>query len=112
MTYQFANYIQDRLDKVEKQLSFLKGKVSQLEGSAGTIPTEPSMSIPGIIREKMRAVNLILSNKTLGWKAALRMMLVAVIGVEELAQSCAKGKKNAQNKSLDPQTVRSITGNS
>ena len=101
-----------RLDTMEKQLSALEDRVTLLEESEGPIPTEETTSrIPGITREKMMAVNIILSNKTIGWKAALRKILVGVFGVNKLSQSCAKGKKNAQNKSLDPQMVRSITGN-
>lgn len=67
---------------------------------------------PGITKEKMSAINMILSNKTIGWKAALRKILVVVFGIDTLSQSCAKSKKNAQNRSLDVKVMRSITGNS
>ena len=93
---QFANYIHGKLDNVEKQLTLLEERITHLEGSAttaSTISTEETLSMPGITNEKMTAVNLILSNKTIGWKAALRKILVAVVGVEELSKSCAKGKK-------------------
>ena len=53
---------------------------------------------------------MILANKVMGWKAALRKILVVVFGVDTLSQSCAKGKKNSKTKSLDHEIVRSITG--
>ena len=71
-----------------------------------TMMTAPS----GISTEKMTAINMILSDRIIGWKAALRKILTIVLGVTELSQSCAKGKKNAKNRPLDPTLLQSITG--
>lgn len=108
---QFANYVESRLNKIEHQLAILAERITQAEGStvAAQTPTNSS-SIPGISREKMTTINTILSNKVMGWKAALRKILVAVFGVNTLSQSCAKGKKNSRTRSLDSEIVGSITG--
>ena len=67
-------------------------------------------SAAGIGRDKMATIGMILSNKTIGWKAALRKILITVFGATTPAQSCAAGKKNSNNKSLDVQTLDSIKG--
>lgn len=82
--------IQMELQSVNKRISELesgKGKEENL-GNSSHIP-----SAAGIGKEKMAAIGMILSNKTISWKAALRKILVAVFGTATLAQSCAVGKK-------------------
>ena len=107
-----TTYSNHRLDTIKRKLSSLEERIALLEGSSATSSDETTFNsdVPGITREKMAAINIILSNKALGWKAALRKILVAVLGVNELSQSCARGKKNAKNRSLDSQLVRSVTG--
>ena len=55
----------------------------------------------------MMAFNIILSNKTIGRKAALQKILVGVFGVNKLSQSCEEGKKCPEQISRS----RLITGN-
>ena len=43
------------------------------------------------------AIQLILSDKNMGWKAALRRILVLSLVVSTLGKSCAKGKKNSKS---------------
>ena len=88
--------------------------MTQTEGStvaAAPQTTSSGSSIPGISMDKISTINMILSNKVIGWKAALRKILVIVFGVDTLSQSCARGRKNAMTRSLDAQIVGSITGN-
>ena len=61
-------------------------------------------------RDQMATIGMILLNKTFGWKAALQKILITVFGATTLAQSCAVGKNNSNNKSLDVQTLDSIKG--
>ena len=60
--------------------------------------------------EKTIAIRLILNNKMLGWRAALRKILVVVFGVNVLANSYAMGKRNAIYSKLDSALLRSIKG--
>ena len=91
---QFKNYVESRLNKIEHQLTLLEERITQAEGSTVTVQTTTSSSsIPGISMEKLSAINMILTNKVMGWKAALRKILVVVFGVDTLSQFCAKGKK-------------------
>ena len=100
---QFLNY---RLDTEEK-LSSLEEQVAILEGSSDATYNDDSPSAPaGISTEKMTAINMILSDKIIGWKAALRKILVIVLGMTELLQPCAKDTKN---RPLDPILIQSIT---
>ena len=67
-------------------------------------------SFPGIPIEKTTAIQLILNNKMLGWRASLRKTLVVVFGVNVLANACAMGKRNATFNKLDSALLRSIKG--
>ena len=99
--------IQTQLDSLDKRLSKLECKKGNAEelGNNALVP-----SAAGIGKDKMAAISMILSNKTISWKAALRKILVTVFGATTLAQSCAVGKKNSNNKSLNVQTLDSIKG--
>ena len=82
-----------------------------MEGSSdATYNNDGPSAPPGISGEKMVAINMILSDRIIGWKAALCKILMIVLGIDELSQSCAKGKKNAKNRRLDPILIQSITG--
>ena len=94
----------DSLDKRLSELECRKGNAEEL-GNNALVP-----SAAGIGKDKMAAIGMILSNKTISWKAALRKILVTVFGATTLAQSCAVGKKNSNNKSLNVQTLDSIKG--
>ena len=94
----------DALDKRLSEIECRKGDMEELENRV-SVP-----SVAGIGRDKMATIGMILSNKTIGWKAALRKILTTVFGATTLAQSCAVGKKNSSNKSLDVQILDSIKG--
>lgn len=94
----------DSLDKHSSEAECKKGNVEELEKRA-LVP-----SAAGIGRDKMATIRMILLNKTIGWKAALRKILIPVFGATRLAQSCAVRKKNSNKKSFDVQTLDSIKG--
>ena len=55
-------------------------------------------------------VQLILANKTMGWKVALRKLLQLKFGVNMLGNSCAKGRKGAKFDKLDDTKMLEIKG--
>ena len=55
-------------------------------------------------------VQLILSNTTLGWKLALRKLLLLKFGVNMLGNSCAVGRKDAKFNKLDEAKLLEIKG--
>ena len=71
---------------------------------------ESTEEYPGIPTEKTGTVRMILLNKSMGWKAALRKILIAVFGVETLSRLCAVGKKNAHYAPLNPTVINAIKG--
>ena len=70
----------------------------QLTGSDGSSNTN-SESPP---------IQLILSDKNMGWKAALRRILVLSFGVRTLGKSCTKGKKDSKSDKLDERKLNLI----
>jgi len=98
------------LSDMERRLASLEKRMAELEGATAEHSEHTSIPPAGISKEKMATINMIISNKSIGWKAALRKILVAVFGVGTLAQSCAVGKKNANNKCLNGQALDSIKG--
>ena len=53
---------------------------------------------------------MILADKSRGWKVALRKLLLLAFGQECLANSCAVGKSNAKFQKLDANKLRMIKG--
>ena len=53
---------------------------------------------------------MVLNNKSLGWRAALRKVLTVVFSLDVLAKSCAVGKKNAQFEKLNVTLLKSVKG--
>ena len=98
-----------KINDILSDIDDIKHRLSQLESSKDQLQNEEE-SFPGIPPEKTTAIRLILNNKTLGWRAALRKVLVVVFGINVLANSCAMGKRNATYSKLDSALLRSIKG--
>ena len=84
----------DSLDKYLSEVECRKGNVEELENRTLVL------SAARIGRDQMATIGMILLNKTIGWKAALRKILITVFGTTTLAQSCAVRKKKSNNRSL------------
>jgi len=72
--------------------------------------TSTDTGIPGLSSNQHVAISVFTSNTSIGWKVALRWMLLVVFGTEILARSCYKGRKNATNQPLDASKVDAIKG--
>ena len=92
--------LHSKINDMLAEINDIKHRLSQLENSKDQLPNEEE-SFPGIPPEKTTAIRLVLNNKMLGWRAALRKVLVVVFGVNVLANSCAMGKRNATFNKLD-----------
>ena len=104
-TYQspLEDYVYKTFREIRVELEFLDRRIAELEDRNVEDPGQCTNIIPavGIGKVKMAAISMILTNKNVSWKAALRKILVAVFGIGTLAQSCAVGKKNSNNKCLN-----------
>ena len=92
--------LQQELRDIKERLAALENSLlsDQLVGSDSSSNESP-------------AIQLILSDKAISWKAALRRILVATFGVRTLGKSCAKGKKNSKSEKLDERKLNQIKGN-
>ena len=91
----FQVYVSNTFAEIQLQLDALDKRLSEIECRKGDMEElENRVSVPsvaGIGRDKMATIGMILSNKTIGWKAALQKILTTVFGATTLAQSCAVG---------------------
>jgi len=55
-------------------------------------------------------LKMILADKALGWKGAMRKVLQMTFGQNTLAVSCAVGRKHSKNATLDQIKLNSIKG--
>ena len=78
--------------KVECEIGDIKKCLDELESSRRDAGDE-DQSFSGISPEKTGAIRVVLNNKSLGWRAALRKVLTVVFSLDMLAKSCAVGKK-------------------
>ena len=79
--------LEQELEDIKQRLAVLEDNLlpvnEQLAGSDGSSNTDCESP----------AMQLILSDKNMGWKAALRRILMLSFGVRTLGKSCAKGKE-------------------
>ena len=66
--------------------------------------------IPDLNSEQMMVIGMILTNPSIGWKVALRKLLMVVFGEETLAGSCCKSRKNATFQPLDGTKLHVVKG--
>ena len=95
--------------KVEREIDDIKKRLDELESSRRDAGDE-DQGFSGIPPEKTGAIRVVLNNKSLGWRAALRKVLTVVFSLDVLAKSCAVGKKNAQFEKLNVTLLKSVKG--
>ena len=89
------------LHNIKREIQLIKQKLSTLETVLPDIRNDKEMG------DQSAAVQLILSNKRIGWKAAFRELLTLKYGVVTISKSCATGRKNAKYK-LDERKLQHL----
>ena len=96
------------------ELALLKERVARLEEKLTSTPstemTSNNTGIPDLNSEQMMAIGMTSTNPSIGWKVALRKLLMVVFGEETLAGSCCKGRKNANFQPLDGTKLNAVKG--
>ena len=110
----FETLMTPDLQLVQAELELLKQRVTRLEDklSESNAATEISNNsgIAGLNSEQQMAITMITANPSIGWKVALRRVLMVVFGEETLAASCCKGRKNATFQPLDGTKLNAVKG--
>ena len=97
------------LSNLEQELHDIKQRLAVLENSL--LPVNEQLATSGGTADgESPAIQLILSDKNMGWKAAMRRILLLTFGVRTLGRSCAKSKKNAKSDKLDERKLNHIKG--
>ena len=96
------------------ELELLKERMARLEEKLVSTNNGDVMSndtgIPELNSEQMMVIGMISTNPSIGWKVALRKLLMVVFGEETLAGSCCKGRKNATFQPLDGTKLHAVKG--
>lgn len=95
------------LQNLEREIQEIKLRLSNLENNLfpnGVANEEKDDEL------ESAAVQLILSDKRMGWKAALRKLLILTFGVETLGRSCAIGRKNCKSEKLNEIKLQRLKG--
>ena len=96
------------------ELALLKERVARLEEKLTSTPstemTSNNTGIPDLNSEQTMVIGMMSTNPSIGWKVALRKVLMVVFGEETLAGSCCKGRKNATFQPLDGTKLNAVKG--
>ena len=91
------------LRNMEREIHLIKQRLLTLEAILPDIRNEE-------MGDQSAAVQLILSDKRIRWKAAFRKLLILTFGVATLSKSCATGRKNAKSDKLDERKLQHLKG--
>ena len=98
-----------------QELELLKQRVAKLEERIGahndeTMYTPNDTGIPDLTSAQTMMIGMMSTNPSIGWKVALRKLLMVVFGEEILARSCCIGRKNATFQPLDGTKLNAVKG--
>ena len=101
-------YLMHELELLKQRVAKLEDKIAARENESCTTPNDTG--IPDLTCEQTMMVEMMSTNPSIGWKVALRKLLMMVFGEETLARSCCKGRKNATFQPLDETRLNAIKG--
>jgi len=109
--FSYQSNLQDQVNQLKDRVKYLEEKVATMDqAQPGTMSASSDTGIPGLSPNQHVAISVITSNASIGWKVALRRVLMVVFGAETLARSCCKGRRNSTNQPLDASKVDAIKG--
>ena len=97
------------LNKLHEVISYLSELDRRLTTLEETINSFSATKITGS-DQKSTMLKMILADKALGWKVAMRKVLQMTFGQNTLAVSCAVGQKYSKNATLDQTKLNTIKG--
>ena len=91
---------------MESEIQGIKQQISVLENFLPDVRNNEERGD----ESESAAVQLILLDKKMGWKAAFRKLVILTFGVETLGKSCVMGRKNSKSEKLDEQKLQHLKG--
>jgi len=96
--------VTNKVDQMQQELSSLKSRIYALEEKLNSPSTAANTD------QRSAILKMILADKGMGWRVAMRKVLQMTFGTSTLAASCAVGRKHAKTTSLDVTKLDTIKG--
>jgi len=105
--YELYKDLKQRLDVLEDQVA----KLRQTRAAGDDLGVEqPLADTLEVTREQMMTIKMYCANQTIGWKTALRRIMIVVFGNDVLSSSCTVGRRNSKHTALPNRKIDVIKG--